>query len=216
VIEETLQRFNADGAAVGLGLGVTLTYTVHEAARPNRVVMSRVTRLAGADPGRKTHSAMHPEMLEVTLRGVGHDATRLSIVATVQRTMCPDPTFMLLCMPCFLYHLGCGKHILQNRAHELAKRIAARMDEAAGSPPDAPIAAAPMVAAPIAPPVVVVAEAVAVVAEPGRVPIGAAAQSMDRGGDLPSQMRELAEMNRQGVLSDSEFTAAKAKLLNSA
>ncbi|GGE87759.1 SHOCT domain-containing protein [Mycetocola zhadangensis] len=41
----------------------------------------------------------------------------------------------------------------------------------------------------------------------------AAAAPSSPGGDLQSQLQSLATMHAQGILSDAEFTAAKAKLL---
>ncbi len=42
-----------------------------------------------------------------------------------------------------------------------------------------------------------------------------AAAAAPAGGDLMTQLRELAELKQAGVLTDDEFTAAKAKLLAS-
>jgi hypothetical protein len=198
---------------LGYGVALKFTYTVlghtHSHAS-RRVVLSRVMQYTSQPgdtrPGKENkiknaYLERHLEVLEVTLRGTGHGATTLSIVGTVQRPLCPDPCFILLCMPCFLCHIFCGSKTLQAQADMMAKNVAARMEESIRNPPGAPKAAAPtaqpMAVAPIAltpnaPPVVVV-EAVTVVADPGTVvPMGIAAQSMDRGGDLASQMRDLA------------------------
>jgi hypothetical protein len=41
----------------------------------------------------------------------------------------------------------------------------------------------------------------------------AAAPAAGGAGSIPSQLDQLAELHERGVLSDDEFTAAKAKLL---
>ena len=41
----------------------------------------------------------------------------------------------------------------------------------------------------------------------------AAAPAAGAGGDLAAQLDQLAALNRQGILTDDEFAAAKAKLL---
>jgi hypothetical protein len=41
----------------------------------------------------------------------------------------------------------------------------------------------------------------------------AAAPASGAGGDLAAQLDQLAALNRQGILTDDEFAAAKAKLL---
>ena len=42
----------------------------------------------------------------------------------------------------------------------------------------------------------------------------APAAPVSQGGDLQSQIQSLATMHAQGILSDAEFSAAKAKLLS--
>lgn len=52
-----------------------------------------------------------------------------------------------------------------------------------------------------------------VVAVPGSAPIGQAPTAAPAGGDLTAQLQQLADLKAQGILSDEEFAAAKAKLL---
>ena len=46
-------------------------------------------------------------------------------------------------------------------------------------------------------------------------PVAPAAPAAPAAPDITEQLRQLAQLKTQGILSDEEFTAAKAKLLNS-